>query len=73
MNEFDVIWIHHWLHPFTFPPFDIALRALGVPVIYDFDIAGMVTGRPSDRAGTFIRALALVAFIGAVALNIAAH
>ena len=36
-------------------------------------IAGMVTGRPGDRLGTLIRALALAFFIAAVALNIAAH
>jgi hypothetical protein len=36
-------------------------------------IAGMVTGRPGDRAGALIRVLAVVCFAGAVALNIAAH
>ncbi len=34
---------------------------------------GMVTGRPGDRAGVFVRLLALVCFGAAVALNVAAH
>jgi hypothetical protein len=36
-------------------------------------IAGMVTGRPGDRAGFAIRAAALLSFVIAVALNVAAH
>lgn len=36
-------------------------------------IVGMVTGRPSDRAGTFIRFGAVVCFAAAVALNVLAH
>jgi hypothetical protein len=36
-------------------------------------IAGMVTGRPGDRAGFAIRAAALLCFVIAVALNVAAH
>jgi hypothetical protein len=36
-------------------------------------IIGMVTGRPSDRAGWALRAAAVVCFGGAVALNVAAH
>jgi hypothetical protein len=36
-------------------------------------IAGMVTGRPSDRMGFAIRLLALVCFGLAVALNVAAR
>jgi hypothetical protein len=36
-------------------------------------IIGMVTGRPSDRAGWALRLAAVVCFAGAVALNIAAH
>jgi hypothetical protein len=36
-------------------------------------IAGMVTGRPSDRAGMLVRVLALACFAAAVALNVAAH
>jgi len=36
-------------------------------------VVGMVTGRPSDRTGWLLRALAVVCFAGAVALNSAAH
>jgi hypothetical protein len=36
-------------------------------------IAGMVTGRPGDRAGFAIRAAALVCFALAVVLNVVAH
>ena len=36
-------------------------------------IIGMVTGRPSDRAGFALRLAAVVCFGGAVALNVAAH
>jgi hypothetical protein len=36
-------------------------------------IIGMVTGRPSDRAGYAWRLAAVVSFAGAVALNVAAH
>lgn len=36
-------------------------------------IIGMVTGRPSDRAGWALRAAAVVCFAGAVVLNVAAH
>jgi hypothetical protein len=36
-------------------------------------IIGMVTGRPSDRAGWALRVAALVCFGAAVALNVAAH
>jgi hypothetical protein len=36
-------------------------------------IVGMVTGRPGDRAGVLIRALAVVCFATAVGLNLAAH
>jgi hypothetical protein len=36
-------------------------------------IIGMVTGRPSDRAGWAWRLAAVVCFAGAVALNVAAH
>jgi hypothetical protein len=36
-------------------------------------IVGMVTGRPSDRAGWALRVAAVVCFGGAVALNVAAH
>ncbi|MGA2013975.1 MAG: hypothetical protein ABSH51_26055 [Solirubrobacteraceae bacterium] len=36
-------------------------------------IVGMVTGRPSDRAGWALRAGAVLCFAGAVVLNVAAH
>jgi hypothetical protein len=36
-------------------------------------IVGMVTGRPGDRAGVVIRALSVLCFATAVALNVAAH
>jgi hypothetical protein len=36
-------------------------------------IVGMVTGRPGDRAGWLLRALAVLFFAVAVALNVAAH
>jgi membrane-anchored protein YejM (alkaline phosphatase superfamily) len=38
-----------------------------------FATAGMVTGRQSARAGTLIRLAAVVCFVIAVALNVAAH
>ena len=36
-------------------------------------IIGMVTGRPGDRAGLVVRAAAVLCFVTAVVLNIAAH
>ena len=36
-------------------------------------IAGMVTGRPSDRVGYVIRAVAVVCFAAAVVFNIVAQ
>ncbi len=36
-------------------------------------VVGMISGRPSDRAGWALRAGALACFAGAVALNVAAH
>jgi hypothetical protein len=36
-------------------------------------IVGMVTGRPNDRAGLFLRIAAVACFGAAVALNAAAH
>ena len=33
-------------------------------------IVGMVTGRPSDKAGVWVRALAVVCFGAAVLLNV---
>ncbi len=50
-----------------------AVLALIAVVCMTVAIVGMVTGRPSDRAGTLIRALAVLCFAAAVALNVAAH
>ncbi len=50
-----------------------AVLALIAVVCMTVAIVGMVTGRPSDRAGTVIRLLAVLCFAGAVALNVAAH
>ena len=36
-------------------------------------IIGMVTGRPGDRAGYFVRAAAVLCFALAVILNVLAH
>jgi hypothetical protein len=36
-------------------------------------VAGMVTGRPGDRAGWALRAAAVICFGIAVAVNVAAH
>jgi hypothetical protein len=48
----------------------LALVAVGC---MSMAIVGMVTGRPGDRVGYFLRVAALVCFGGAVALNAAAH
>jgi len=49
-GSYDVLLVHHWLNPITFPPFDIALKVLGVPVVYDFDDAFYLpVGSPVDR------------------------
>lgn len=45
----------------------VAVAAMSVAMV------GMVTGRPGDRVGWGLRVLALLAFGGAVALNVAAH
>ena len=55
------------------------MRALAVAfaaiaaVLMVVAIAGMVTGRPSARAGFLIRAAALILFGAAVALGAASH
>ncbi len=49
------------------------ILALTAVVLMLVAIAGMVTGRPGDRAGWVIRALALLCFAAAVVLNVAAH
>jgi hypothetical protein len=48
----------------------LALIAVGCMTLA---MVGMVTGRPSDRAGWTLRAAAVVCFAGAVVLNVAAH
>jgi hypothetical protein len=50
-----------------------ALLALVAVVCMTVAIVGMVTGRPGERAGFWLRAGAVLAFSGAVVLNIAAH
>jgi hypothetical protein len=47
--------------------------ALVAVVCMTLAIVGMVTGRPGDRAGWFIRAAAVLCFATAVVLNVAAH
>jgi hypothetical protein len=50
-----------------------ASLALLAVVLMIVAIASMVTGRPGARMGGVIRALALLLFIAAVVLNVAAH
>jgi hypothetical protein len=50
-----------------------AVLALIAVILMIVAIAGMVTGRPHDRAGGVIRVLALLSFVAAVVLNVAAH
>ena len=50
-----------------------AVCALFAVVLMIVAIAGMVTGRPGARAGGVIRAAALLLFVAAVVLNVAAH
>ena len=47
-----------------------AALALVAVVLMMIAIAGIVTGRPGDRAGLFIRLGALLAFVAAVVLNV---
>ena len=57
--------------------FHVVLHALAIAfaviaaVCIVVAIAGMATGRPSARAGLFVRLLALACFVAAVALNVA--
>ena len=44
--------------------------ALAAVILMIIAIAGMVTGRPSDRAGWLIRVGALACFVAAVVLNV---
>ena len=48
----------------------LAAIAVGCMIVA---VAGMVTGRPSDRAGWALRAAAVACFAGAVVLNTLAH
>lgn len=50
-----------------------AVLALAAVVLMTVAIAGMVTGRPGDRAGVFIRLGALLCFVAAVVLNVASR
>jgi hypothetical protein len=50
-----------------------AILALVAVACMSVAIVGMVTGRPSDRAGWALRAAAVVSFGTAVALNAIAH
>jgi hypothetical protein len=50
-----------------------AVLALIAVICMTVAIVGMVTGRPGDRAGMLIRAIAVLCFAAAVVLNIAAH
>ena len=50
-----------------------AVFALIAVVCMTVAIVGMVTGRPGDRAGLLFRAAAVLCFVTAVVLNIAAH
>jgi hypothetical protein len=50
-----------------------ALLALVAVICMSAAIVGMVTGRPSDRAGWALRAGAVACFGAAVALNAIAH
>jgi hypothetical protein len=50
-----------------------AIFALIAVIFMTVAIIGMVTGRPGDRAGFVVRAAAVLCFVTAVVLNIAAH
>jgi hypothetical protein len=50
-----------------------AVLALIAVILMVAAIAGMVTGRPGDRAGVLLRIAAVLCFALAVALNVAAH
>jgi hypothetical protein len=47
-----------------------AVLALLAVIAIIVAVAGMVTGRPGDRAGGVIRILALALFVAAVVLNV---
>jgi hypothetical protein len=50
-----------------------AVFALITVALMSLAIVGMVTGRPGDRVGGLIRALAVLSFSIAVVLNVIAH
>ena len=50
-----------------------AVFALIAVVCMTVAIVGMVTGRPGDRAGLVVRAVAVLCFVTAVVLNVAGH
>jgi hypothetical protein len=50
-----------------------AVFALIAVICMTVAIVGMVTGRPGDRAGLLLRAGAVLSFVIAVVLNVAAH
>jgi hypothetical protein len=50
-----------------------AVLALGAVVCMTAALIGMVTGRPGDRAGTWLRVAAVGLFGAAVVANVAAH
>jgi hypothetical protein len=50
-----------------------AVLAVFAVLLMVIAIAGMVTGHTGARAGTLVRVLALLCFVAAVVLNVAAH
>lgn len=50
-----------------------ALLALAAVCCMALALVGMVTGRPGERAGWWLRAAAVALFCGAVALNAASR
>jgi hypothetical protein len=50
-----------------------AVLALAAILCMTAALVGMVTGRPGDRTGTWLRIGAVVLFGAAVAVNVAAH
>jgi hypothetical protein len=50
----------------------VALASIAV-ICMIVAIAGIVTGRPGERAGWFIRVAALLCFVAAVVLNVASR
>ncbi|MDQ6835902.1 MAG: hypothetical protein M3016_06905 [Actinomycetota bacterium] len=56
----------------TLRVFSVVLAAVAV-VCMVVAVAGMVTDRHTPRTGYLLRAVAVLCFAGAVALNVAAH